>query len=114
MEEILIISSLVGIITLIVFFDMAYKIGTIRDTLKMLDAKISDNNKIDWRSAYNQGERKEYLGKKDVALECYMDAYFLLHHFIILNPDDEDEDYRSNKKLIEEKIKSLGGTVKEL
>lgn len=100
------ISALISLITLIVFFVMASNIGQIN---KKLDTKTAER---DYIVAFNKGELKEYLGKKEEAMDCYMESYFLFSKFVKKNPNVTGIDKRREE--ITNKIKSIGGTVKEV
>lgn len=115
MAFLLALPAIIGFITLIVFFVMSANIGAIKNRLETMDAMLRakmPNSSLNYIVAFDKGELKEYLGKKQEALECYMEAYYLIHKFIKKNPTATDN--KAHKELIENKIKSLGGTVKEI
>ena len=109
MEIFGIISGIISFITLIVFFVMSGNVGAIRRTVENLKQK--EEPIINYAAPFNLGELKEYQGKNQEALDCYMEAYFFLNKYIKKNPTDVN--YKQNKDKIAAKIVSLGGTVKE-
>jgi hypothetical protein len=98
----------VNVILLICFFVMGSNIGTIKNTLHRM--ATSGGGGINYSGAYTDGEMQEYLGNNAAALECYNKAYYLLAKYMQKNKHGDLE--AKNKKMIEDKIKALGGTVK--
>lgn len=103
MEGAIIISGIISIISLIVFFIMSKNVAEIRKNLEA----IGGNS---YASAYQKGELKEFQGKKDEALDYYNEAYFIILRLIRIQKNLAV--YSKNKEKIEKKIVMLGGTIK--
>jgi uncharacterized membrane protein len=106
------VTGLIGLITLIVFFIMSKNISSIRKTLEGMNT----DKPIGYANAFNMGELREFQGKKQEALDCYMESLFLLNKFIknsVTNGIDITKENENGKK-IKSKIIELGGTVPEI
>ena len=106
------ISGIINIVMLIVFCVMASNVSAIK---KILEAQRVKN--LNWSNAFNNGALKEYQGKNQEALDCYMEAYYRISKVIPTDANDGGVTLRSwerNKDAIKSKITTLGGTVKEI
>jgi len=109
MEIVAFISGLISFITLIVFFVMS---GNVAQIKRLLESSKQKEEPINYATPFNLGDLKEYQGKKQEALDCYMEAYFNLNKYAKKNPTDQN--CKKHKDAITAKIIALGGTVKEL
>jgi hypothetical protein len=99
-----ILTFLIGlnVATAVSVFVIAYRIGIIKSTLTQ---KGTEN---DYQSIYAKGELREFQGKKSDAIDCYMEALFLVNKTIAANPTQKEI---KNKETIRARIISLGGNV---
>lgn len=107
------LSGIIGLITLIVFFMMSSNISKIRTLLENLNTNKPTTSYV---TPFNMGELREFQGKKQEALDCYMESYFLVNKFIKkgnVEGLDMSKDIK-NKELIKSKIVELGGTIPEI
>lgn len=111
MEDAAIISALISLVMLIVFFVMAANIGRIKNILISQTESGSSGN-VAYVEAFNRGEIKEYQGKTQEAIDCYMEAYFLFHKYSKKNP--KISGLEKHREMIQVKIKALGGTIKAI
>ncbi len=109
MEIIAFLSGVISLITLIVFFIMSSNVSKIKKIVEGLKHKEQRNN---FGKPYKLGQLKEFQGKKQDALDCYMEAFFYLNDYIKKNPTDEMN--LENKQLILSKIEALGGSINDL
>ncbi len=100
MQGIAIIGGLVSLITLIVFFILAARVGAIKTLLEMRAAP-SEGPTIYGRH-YEEGELAEFVGDKQHAIVCYKTALFYVNK--VASPSDSD---KRNKVQIEKKIAEL-------
>lgn len=95
MENYAIISGIISLVTLIVFFVMASNISAIRT---ILAKGVVENEK--YIQAYNAGELKEFQGKKHEALDSYKEAQW----YISKKGNNVN---LQHKQMIEDKISQL-------
>ena len=102
------ISAIIGIIFLIVFLVMADNLGKLKRSVDVILKNTSDN----YAKAFNQGEIKELQGKKQEALDCYIEAVYLIKKPAQLTKEQKKarEQHLSD---IESKISRLKGSSKE-
>ncbi|CAN5147956.1 hypothetical protein BH09BAC5_BH09BAC5_19030 [soil metagenome] len=108
MQTITGISAFVSLLTLIIFFTMAANISRIKKLIEFNQPKQN----LKYIDIYNEGELKEYLGKNQEALDCFSEAYFLISKIMKSNPNTHEG--TKHKEMIVSKIKSLGGSIKEI
>lgn len=104
MEGMTIISAIISLVTLIVFFMMASNISRIRTLIEL----NSSNGQVTYQSLFTKGELNEFKGKSNEALDCYMEAFFIFDR--IKNKTSQD---LKNETLIKAKIASLGGKLRQ-
>jgi|GEM_PF-4729300 len=111
------LAGILSIIILIIFFVTAININKIKKILEESNKKTSG-----YAEAYNIGELREFQGKKQEALDSYMESYFFVNRFIkkvqseninIKYPIDISKDIK-NKDSIKVRILALGGVIPEI
>lgn len=83
---------------------MAVNVSRIKAVVELQN----EGGTLRYHSVLTKGEIKEFQGKSAEALDCYMEAYFLLSRIkskIIIDFD--------NEILLKEKIISLGGKISQ-
>jgi hypothetical protein len=99
-EGALFFSVTLNLIVTIVFLFMASNISKIK---KLIEHKETN---INYSQCFTIGELKEFQGKKEEALDAYMEALFYVNRFLAKNPTQQE---LKNKETIKGKIIALGG-----
>jgi len=103
------LTGIIGLILLIVWLVMADNIGTIKKTLQA----IRVDNSMNYSKVYRRGELKEYQGKDQEALDCYLEAFYFASKTYVQGKKErrmKEEDLAK----IRGKIIALGGNIKEV
>jgi hypothetical protein len=101
-EGILSFLIILNIIVAIVIFVIAARLGDI----KRMFSEHRWENQHTYVSLYHNGELKEFQGKKSEAIDCYMEALFILNKRPNKNAADNN-----NILTLKGKINSLGGNT---
>lgn len=113
MQDAMFISGLIGLISLIAFIFIAININKIKI---MLENKEQEKKSTNYANPFNMGELREFQGKKQEALECYLEAYFNFRKLekSCIEKGLKMENGTNHKEKIKAKIIELGGTIKEI
>lgn len=103
-ELLSLILGIFAIVSIIAFWQIAINVSKI---LKHLNKTTSPESP--YANSFNAGEIKELQGKKQEALDCYIEAGYLISKMIKKLP--ENNSLLEHKKMIDDKIVSLSGKI---
>jgi len=96
-----IIGAIIGIVAIITFFVMAWRLGNLANYVKQIGNRLINN-------PFYEAQMAEVKGKNSEAVEKYIDVLYLVTftgYRVSNRPKGE------SSRLIKEKITKLGGTV---
>jgi len=103
-SDIGIISGIIGLIALISFFVMAWRLGNISNYVLQIGSRITNQ-------PFFEAQTAEILGNKEEAVEKYIAVLYLVS---VTKYTVTRYNKKQSTEFLEEKIKKLGGEIPDL